>query len=286
MCKYLGVPLAEEKTVGPSTNIIFLGIELCSVNMRACLPSDKLEKYRKTLDSLLNIRKTTLQNMQSAIGCLQFATSVVIPGRAFVRRLINTTLGIKKPFHYVTINSEARNDLKMWQLFLTFYNGKTFFLSKCIEDSISLHLYTDASKQACAATFDNKWFIIKFPSDWQEKNIAFLEFYPIVVAIQIFGLYMSNRCIKFHCDNNSIVQIINKQTSKDSEIMVLMRKFVLAALQYNVKFTAVHIPGKLNQLADSLSRLQFSPEILNANHMESSPVPVPRHLQPESFKLV
>jgi hypothetical protein len=286
MCKYLGVPLAEDKTVGPSTNIVFLGIKLCSVSMVACLPTDKLEKYKETLNYLLKHRKISLQYMQSAIGCLQFATSVVVPGKAFVRRLINTTLGIKKPFHYVTVNTEAHKDIKMWLLFFQFYNGKTFFLSEFIENSISLHLYTDASKQACAATFGSKWFVINFPPHWQEKNIAFLEFFPIVVAIQIFGINMSNRCIQFHCDNNAIVQIINKQTSKDSDIMGLMRQFVLAALQYNIKFIATHIPGKLNQLADSLSRLQVSAEILKANHMESSPVPVPHRLQPENFKYI
>ena len=44
LCAELGVPLAEEKTVGPSTVITFLGIELDSIRFEARLPQDKLLK--------------------------------------------------------------------------------------------------------------------------------------------------------------------------------------------------------------------------------------------------
>ena len=43
----------------------------------------------------MNVRNTKLKNMQSVIGCLQYATNVVLPGKAFVRRLIDTIIGIK-----------------------------------------------------------------------------------------------------------------------------------------------------------------------------------------------
>ena len=36
---------------------------------------------------------------------------------------------------------------------------------------------------------------------------------------------MRNKCIVFFSDNQSVVEIINKQTSKDSSIMVLLRHF-------------------------------------------------------------
>ena len=43
-CKELGVPLAVEKTMGPSTIMPFLGTELDSVLFEAWLPATKLEK--------------------------------------------------------------------------------------------------------------------------------------------------------------------------------------------------------------------------------------------------
>ena len=43
---YLGVPIAQEKTCGPSHVIQFAGITLDSINKEARLPEDKLQKMR------------------------------------------------------------------------------------------------------------------------------------------------------------------------------------------------------------------------------------------------
>ena len=44
MCQFLGVPIAEEKTVGPDTSLQFAGITVDSVLQEARLPEDKLRK--------------------------------------------------------------------------------------------------------------------------------------------------------------------------------------------------------------------------------------------------
>ncbi|KAJ8308242.1 hypothetical protein KUTeg_013116 [Tegillarca granosa] len=48
-------------------------------------------------------KKTNLKSMQSLIGSLNFACKVVSPGRTFCRRLINSTIGLSKPFHHIRI---------------------------------------------------------------------------------------------------------------------------------------------------------------------------------------
>ena len=49
------------------------------------------------------------------------------------------------------------------------------------------------------------------------------------------------------------MSIINKQTSREPHIMALIRPLVLACLCFNINFTARHIPGRINTLADKLS---------------------------------
>jgi len=44
LCGYLGIPVAPEKTCGPSTILSFAGIELDTVQSQARLPQDKLIK--------------------------------------------------------------------------------------------------------------------------------------------------------------------------------------------------------------------------------------------------
>ena len=93
-CENVGVPMAPEKTEGPSPFLTFAGIELdCSMN-EARLPQEKVGKCLLAIYSLLGRKKVTLKELQSLIGLLNFACSVVTPGRGFLRRLINLTIGI------------------------------------------------------------------------------------------------------------------------------------------------------------------------------------------------
>ena len=92
---YLGVPIAPEKTCGPSTTLSFVGIELDIVLKEARLSQDKLDKCVTTMLEFRHRKKVTLHEFQSLIGLLNFACSVVQPGRAFLRCLIDLTIGIK-----------------------------------------------------------------------------------------------------------------------------------------------------------------------------------------------
>lgn len=127
--KDLGIPLAKEKTEGPTTCLTFAGIEIDTKEISARLPADKLAKARDIISQALLKKKLTLRELQSIIGFLNFACKVVVPGRAFLRRLINLTIGIKNPPHHVRLTLQAKADLQAWLLFLQQFNGKSFFLS-------------------------------------------------------------------------------------------------------------------------------------------------------------
>ena len=51
ICTQLGVPLAREKIGGPITSLTILGIQIDTVKMQACLPSDKLSRLQRELTS-------------------------------------------------------------------------------------------------------------------------------------------------------------------------------------------------------------------------------------------
>jgi hypothetical protein len=69
------------------------------------LPSEKVLKITSTLASVKNRKKITLRVLQSVIGLLNFACCVVLPGRAFLRRLIDLTKGITKQHHYIRLTT-------------------------------------------------------------------------------------------------------------------------------------------------------------------------------------
>ena len=164
MCKFLGVPIANEKTVGPNTTLQFAGIELDSVRQEARLPLEKLTKSRTLLHHYYRKRSVTLRELQSLIGLLNFCCSVVVPGRAFLRRLIDLTSGLSRPHHRIRLNREAKQDIRMWFTFLDNFNGRAFFLSDRWDNSFRLDLYTDAAaSKGYGAIFGKHWFGSPFP---------------------------------------------------------------------------------------------------------------------------
>ena len=69
---------------------------------------------------------------------------------------------------------------------------------------------------------------------------------------------LKNSCIIFLTDNESNTSFINKQTSPNKQLMVLIRRLVKVCLKHNIIFQAEHIRGVLNVQADCLSHLRLN----------------------------
>lgn len=98
---------------------------------------------------------------------------------------------------------------------------------------------------------------------------------------------LRNKRVLFMTDSESLVHVINKQTTKDAMLLGLLRKLVLVCLQNNILFKARHIPGVKNAMADSLSRLQVGKfkTISRRTGMQTSPTQIPAHLLPENWEV-
>ena len=84
---WLGVPLAPEKIIGPTTSLVFLGIlvDTCTITMAVSLPSEKLEELIPLLEFWTGRKKCTKRERLSLIGKLSFAAKVIPSGRTFIR---------------------------------------------------------------------------------------------------------------------------------------------------------------------------------------------------------
>ena len=285
LCAHLGIPIADHKTVLPTNILVFLGILLDSIDMIAQLPEDKLVNYKAEIIKMAQAPKTTLKELRSLLGKLQFATSVVVPGRPFLRRLYDLTKGVTKPCHHIRLTKGTKNDLKLWESFLASYNGKSFIHDTPTATSQDIHLYTDASMIGFGEVFGKAWIQGFWPPTWKNYNINILELYPIFALIKVFGKKLARSSIVLHCDNLAIVTIINKQTSKCPLIMSLIRPLVLELLQQNIRFISEHIPGIKNITCDYISRTQDIATIPTRFGMEPFPTPIPEALLPTHLKL-
>lgn len=281
----LGVPLATEKTEGPSEILVFLGLLLNSRNMTVSIPQEKLEEIRQKIKHALSKEKITLKEMQSLIGSLNFCCRAIIMGRPFCRRLIDKTCGLTKPFHHLRVSKGIRQDLLMWLHFFEAHNGVSVFHDQAWLSNAEVQLFTDSaggSGLGFGIFFQGHWCQASWPPEWHDsgitKDITILELFPIVAAMFIWGSRLRNKKIMFNCDNIAVVHIINKLSSKSEPVMCLIRVLTLRCLQLNVLVKACHVEGIKNVLCDALSRLQLRRFRELAPDADLNPAPVPSFL--------
>ncbi|XP_053140582.1 uncharacterized protein LOC128340004 [Hemicordylus capensis] len=261
LCGDLGVPLAKDKTEGPTTKLTFLGIELDTVGQLSRLPGDKLSIMRELLRECREARKVTLRKLQLLVGHLNFACRVVAPGRPFLRRLCDAMVGCNRPHFLIRVSTAMREDMGLWLRFLESFNGVSFWRSSQLLEA-DFQVQSDAAGGLGFGLYlRGRWCAERWPGSWSERGITrdltFLELFPIVVAVHIWAESFKDSVVRFWCDNLAVVQIINSQTSKSQRVMGLVRALVLTCLRHNTLFTAQHVPGVQNEVADALSRFQM-----------------------------
>ena len=167
------------------------------------------------------------------------------------------------------------------RIFLESFNGRQLFLHSAWISSENMRLYTDASSlHGFAAMLGNKWISGGWRKMFKSEDITLLEFFPIMLAVDIWENFFQNKHVVFMTDNLALVSIINSQTCKCSRIMKLIRHFAITCMSHNVLFNAQHIPGKYNVVADNLSRCHFQKAKQWAPWLDRTSTPVPAHLAP------
>ena len=184
------------------------------------------------------------------------------------------TRGITHKSQQIDLCAGAKKDLEIWVNFLQSFNGSRMILANEWLSSDVIELYTDAAKSiGFGAYYSGHWF----NGTWDmagvkgDYSIAYLELFPIVLAMLTWAEKLANCKINFHCDNMSVVSIINRQSSKCPHIMILLRKLVLVCLKQNIIFKSSHIEGIRNNITDALSRNQL--ERFAAIAQEADPMP-------------
>lgn len=242
----LGIPVATHKTEGPLTVLVFLGILIDTTRFELRLPKEKLTRLQEMM------RQCTRKELESLLGHLSHAATVITQGRTFLRQLFALLSLDRASYHTIRLNSGAKADLLWWRTFLQHWNGLSFFPAP----HPSMEVTSDASGgYGCGAySLEHGWFQIEWPESWHTIPITAKELVPIVVSAAIWGQHWGRTCVRFTCDNMAVVSILKSRSSRDPLLTHLLRCLAFYAAWYHFHYTAEHIPSTQKTAADAISR--------------------------------
>jgi len=275
LCAILGVPMAEAKVEGPTHCLIFLGIEINTVEMTARLPDIRLAILKPLISGWKSYTHARLSDVQSLVGLLQHACCVVPPGRFFKQRLISAMTtwealqraGTVGPYAPMPISENIKRDILWWDEFLSEWNGISLLLEQEWELADKLSIFTDACTTGYGAYFKGRWVA----GAWRPQDLVcaqrstgvsmpFLELRALVIAANAWGHLWKGKKIIFRSDCMPVVQAITKGYSSRPSQMHQLRTLIILAMRHNFDFKCIHIPGITNITADVLSRFGDSPQ--------------------------
>jgi hypothetical protein len=266
----IGMPMDHSKEVGPSTELTYIGYLINTVDFTIGVPCGKRESTLALLEASMSKKKTSVEDLESLIGKLQFNEKAVRQGRSYLyalrQQLVKAQLGKAESWHRIKLNSVAKHELTWWHKALQ-HDSKVSLLHyvKWTDPLGVLEPSSDASEWGCGAYFNGEY--ISLPWTDEVKRIAGLgtkrrsmplcEAIGVALAISTWRHQFANRQVLFRTDCLPAVHGINKGRSKStsSEWQNAVYRFInRICYKHNIFLRAEHIKGTDNVLSDLVSR--------------------------------
>ena len=120
----------------------------------------------------------------------------------------------------------------------------------------ALQIFTDASNEGWGAHLDDHTARGTWSLPESKFHINHLELKAVFLALKEFRTLVCNKTVLIATDNTTVVAYINKEGGmKSGSLCALLWRILSWCTRQQVTLRACHIPGRLNVIADKLSRL-------------------------------
>jgi hypothetical protein len=270
--KEFGLALSLPKAEGPFQRIEFLGIIIDSVKETLEISEVRRLELVGLLQAFTKRKDSSVIRLQSLLGKLAFASTVLPGARPFTRRIIDTLAG--KAFGTRRLTPAFKADCRYWLAHMSDWNGTARWRTPV---STPFVFASDASTsgfgyglESCSPAQLRRLPAGMRPGDvragtWSWANgdamrqrhsaeIQWGEFFAPLAAAVEFGERLRDSHVVFIIDNESDTHVINRLRSRDQRVAALLRCLCDTARRHNFSFEAVHRMGVDNVLMDWASR--------------------------------
>ena len=249
----LGFVLNTEKCLlEPTQQFNYLGAYFNTLEGIVAPSQNNIIKTLQTLQTVL--REFSAQQMLSLLGSLNFAAQFVELGRLHMRP-IQMWLLARWKLSTGSLNDKLHPDplllshLKWWTK-KRLSSGINIFARQQ-----NLVLQSDASLEGWGGVLGERSVKGIWSTEEKLLHINELEMLAVLNCLKALQPQIQNRSVLCQVDNSTVVCYINKQGgTKSASICLRVWELLHWAKTNNVVIKARHIAGKLNVLADRLSR--------------------------------
>ena len=232
--KQAGWIVSPTKTQGPSSRLVFLGLEVCSVTQKFYIPEKKIVRILSMLDSLLSARRICLRALASLVGLLQSCGRALGPVvRLRTRRTYGFLMENVTKFcwgYHLALHEDCREELNFWFENIKDLNGFQFSAKLSMKD-IDFEVCSDASQVGVFGYqfSDSYEILLRRVFNSQERNSS--STYRELVALR--DIYLSSvaeryagRTVRHLTDNQAVPRIVYFGSRNESLQAIAMLLFM------------------------------------------------------------
>ena len=263
----LGLKESSMKAHPPSTSMPYLGILFDTITMRMSIPPDKVTEVQAEVSMWAKKTSATKKTLQQLLGKLFWVSRVVQFSRPFMGRLL-TQLQLMHPLpnnKKQVLSEGCKEDIFWWERYLRRFNGIEMLyqtdplLGLTLEQLLDTGACVncgDAQPSGGGSYYGSEYWSRSFPDCLSSGDIPIhlKEFWIVLVSAWLWGDQWTGKVVYIFCDNDAVVEVLEKERPKDPKMLELLREFMYIVCTR--RFTPVFrkISSKDNIVADTISR--------------------------------
>ena len=245
----------EKSELVPTQNIDFLGYQLNFLEGKVFPTGARWEKIQAWIPPFLQRASLPAIKWQELIGLLTSTEKMVPLGRLHMREL---QWNLASQWNQLTdsqnqeviVTPETAQALRWWLNRDNVLRGITF-----VQPLPHLTIYVDASNLGWGGYLGSVSAMGTWSAEEKSFHINVKEMLGAWNVLKELEHLLRGRRVLIASDNSTVVCYINKQGGLHSrQLCRLVMDMILWAQERNMSLSCKHIPGRLNVLADKLSR--------------------------------
>ena len=215
---------------------------------------DRWQNLQDKISEILSLPTCPVRQFMSLIGLLTATEKQVHLGRLHMRpiqwHLKNNWRVPKSLEKIIPVPRSLHPHLQWWLQEDNVLTGQPLHPIKH-----ALQIFTDASKEGWGARLNERTARGSWSLPESRLHINYLELKPVFLALKEFQ-DLCSKIVLVATDNTTIVSYINKKGGmRSGPLCALLWRILNWCTRHKVTLKARHIPGRLNVVANKLSRL-------------------------------